>query len=921
MVKSHLKKEGFDIHTEFIKRQQKVYNPIGSTLIATNNEGKLNDDTRVLMGTYTELPKENGGEIRTMTDPFPVQGQPDGLAAIIKKCEAKKTVDCSAFDDPSFKKDCGVCVDIGVNSNNQNHAGGLVMLEDDRAYGDKQNLGNSNRLPTYRPTIGSCPAGRFASTKEQCLRIKNIMACQRGANFDVPGCSQCYADGSYFPIDSVSRQLNGNLTLQGTGNLVIVESGQQPKNIVFSGIGQIETYNLRSLEGSNITFTMKPLVDGGDPPTLTGIFSGNTPTGKFNIDLRRLIKTDSATGRAPRSVKVITVNQIPATTMTTGFGLSTMSLNAVIPFTFIEADTLEGDMCNNGPYVTKASSAEFLQSDPCYKKGSGPGSFNTECLQNVWLSNGCTQKGTGYPKNGATSGKLMMNPDGSQASLADIANTVYEMAVMTATGMRNGQKLELEEWSDASEMCTGRKITSPCDTPTKDTGPLSVDCLKYMWNNDGFKKPFGATYQTSSNAHSKAQVGDMNQFCQRSGTMSPTKEDGGDNTVAIAYWQNQGGVERVRGMMSEIHRIANSDAPDSIKKDAILQCYGPRLADRPKMSSAAADKNVMGDWPGRPCPSYINSAISSQWENIGGALVNVSVGADGTIWGVNSGQAIYRKQNIDAGWEWIPGSLVMVSCGGSQQVLGVNINQDMWKWTDATGWRHIPGKATWCSIGSDGDMWCVNAQAFIYRWVNGGWQQMPGRLTQICCANANNIVGGYGYTPYKWNGGGWDRLPGDGDTHRMVISNSGRMMSQTKGFKVKFFDGSNWTTMDNTPGQMYDNGMCDDYIFGVNTAQQIWALRTPACVSGGGGIKVQSASYGANCNPGLQGNRTKLMGSICNNKNACNYSYDFTQTGGDPAGGCPKTLDIDYTCGNDGPSKRFVVPAEAGFNGRVALQC
>ena len=86
------------------------------------------------------------------------------------------------------------------------------------------------------------------------------------------------------------------------------------------------------------------------------------------------------------------------------------------------------------------------------------------------------------------------------------------------------------------------------------------------------------------------------------------------------------------------------------------------------------------------------------------------------------------------------------------------------------------------------------------------------------------------------------------------------------------------------------------------------------------GINIVEASYGKNCNGGLRGNRTSLFQSLANGQQSFNYTYDYTQTGGDPAGGCGKTLEIVYKC-DDGEPKSFTVPPEAGINGQVSLSC
>jgi len=85
-------------------------------------------------------------------------------------------------------------------------------------------------------------------------------------------------------------------------------------------------------------------------------------------------------------------------------------------------------------------------------------------------------------------------------------------------------------------------------------------------------------------------------------------------------------------------------------------------------------------------------------------------------------------------------------------------------------------------------------------------------------------------------------------------------------------------------------------------------------------INIIEASYGKNCNASLKGNRTPLFKGLADGKSSLEYTYNYTRTGGDPAGGCGKTLDIVYTCGSGG-EKTFRAPAEAGLDSRVVLKC
>jgi hypothetical protein len=86
-------------------------------------------------------------------------------------------------------------------------------------------------------------------------------------------------------------------------------------------------------------------------------------------------------------------------------------------------------------------------------------------------------------------------------------------------------------------------------------------------------------------------------------------------------------------------------------------------------------------------------------------------------------------------------------------------------------------------------------------------------------------------------------------------------------------------------------------------------------------MTIIDATYGGNCANGdsLKGNRTELFKELANGRSSLKYSYDFVTTGGDPSGGCPKTLEINYRCGED--KRRLTVNAEAGYNGNVDMGC
>lgn len=567
-------------HNQFVNRQQRNYNQVGLALLAGQSVGNLGTDTRPVLGTVVDRVLPSGNVRPQMTNDYPLNDDKEGLFGIIKKCEVVNTEDCNKFDDPNFAKDCGVCLDIGKDSNMKPKTGGLVVLERDRAYARKHKK-RGNRLPEYAPTIGSCPANRLATTKAECLRIKKEKDCQNRKDYNLPECSQCFADGTYFPVTSDSITTK-ELYIGGVGTATVTYGGTTETMDLNSTPTALE---IDVKEGETFSVRIDPR-SWNERVRFYGYLQGTTQRGSFTIDLRRLVRVDSETGARVRTAGAINQFAIPLAIMSPGPGKRRMNLSIYVAMSFVDTDTIQGDMCPDGPFVTTRASAEFLDSDPCYKKGTGPGSYTMECLQETFIGNGCTESGRNFPNDGSRMSTLLFDERGAARTIGDIANMIYEKAVETATGMTvTAQKMEIEDWSASSVFCTGRAITSPCDTPDQDQGPLRPECLDHLWQNMGDGKQLGATFLIGNPARSLFRKTDRSQFCQREGTLAPIGIDGVPNPTAMAYWKGiLGGVEPVKRRMREIHDLANGNHSDAVKAQAVMQCYGQQLADRPRVA-------------------------------------------------------------------------------------------------------------------------------------------------------------------------------------------------------------------------------------------------------------------------------------------------------------------------------------------------
>ena len=87
-----------------------------------------------------------------------------------------------------------------------------------------------------------------------------------------------------------------------------------------------------------------------------------------------------------------------------------------------------------------------------------------------------------------------------------------------------------------------------------------------------------------------------------------------------------------------------------------------------------------------------------------------------------------------------------------------------------------------------------------------------------------------------------------------------------------------------------------------------------------GGIKIESASYGANCGV-AKGNVTAHIAKQCDGKSRCRYVVNHKIIG-DPAYGCAKTYTVRYRCGNNPRVFDRSLSAEAGWGDKaVLLEC
>jgi hypothetical protein len=567
-------------HTAFVEKSQKKFNPIANLTnpldlpFTTSQERSVQQalvPAKVSRGSEVQITPGNPTRFNIMSE------TESNTINAIRSCEKVREINCDAFDDPNFAYTCGICHEGGKDSGGNPTFGGLYVSEENKLNAEESAKNMGSRRVNYNPSVGSCATGRFTVTKEQCNRMKKQLECEKKQNFEIEGCSQCYQNEKFVYIDPNVIKSVPTMVFVGSGTLRLTKIGGETKIMELTDTPQ--KYEIPDFkEGDVVQLQIVP-----ETGSIAGFLTGQTASGVFSIDIIRLIQTDSVSGQRPRMAGFMTINGESYTVIRPGRGKTSMNLSLQNVFTFIDIGEPEATSCSASPYITNSSSAEYLNSGPCFKKGSGPGKYSLECLQNTFVNAGCDANGSAYPSN-AEKAQALMYQSGNSINIAQIADNVNKVSMQAYSGTANGNKLTIPQWNESSVWCLGKPINSPCDGDDKGNGPLSADCLFYLWQNKGAEdKNPGSVGPTYTNRMATTSLDENRpRFCTGAGTMSPVNLQGQYNQGAIAEANKKGGVERVKQFYNEIHYKANDNSlSDEARKAAIQQCYGVDLLPPP----------------------------------------------------------------------------------------------------------------------------------------------------------------------------------------------------------------------------------------------------------------------------------------------------------------------------------------------------
>lgn len=561
-----------------VEEGQRKFNDFMSLVNIANPQLNLSPNSTIAVTQATVTPTYSGGlpgefQQTGTTKPYQIpETQPESIRIAQEVCERVKTTDCNAFDDPSFAMNCGISIDTeGRNSKGEPHMGGLYLSGVDRDVQtqDARAMGISDKKIRYRPTLGSAKKRLFSHNKESCIGLREQYICQHQKVLGSGNCTQCYTSSEFNRIDPQTPRIYPSLhILTNASSLTVSVVGGTSRRPQVTKDVPIVLNDMQIKEGEQFTIS----VTGNSADLyICGYMSGQTTAGDFVLDISRLIQLDSVTQQRPRLMGTRSVNDKTCTIMRPGIGKDTMNLSVAMPFTFLTVNEEDALSCSNGPFITQPGSATMLESDPCFKKGSGPGTYGLPCLQQMFVSMGGTTAGEGYPSSTEKARAILYDIAGKPRELAQIGQYLYEMNVRAATGRDlSGRQLTIPEWNTASMFCTGVPIISPCDMAIRGTGPITDECLTYLYRNEGANTSVGATYSLGSQYASS-----NGQYCLPEGRLNPA------NSSAATLARAKGTVQGVKELYNNAHKTANNNAlTNEQREEAIRDCYGDALRSR-----------------------------------------------------------------------------------------------------------------------------------------------------------------------------------------------------------------------------------------------------------------------------------------------------------------------------------------------------
>ena len=295
----------------------------------------------------------------------------------------------------------------------------------------------------------------------------------------------------------------------------------------------------------------------------------------------------------------------------------------------------------------------------------------------------------------------------------------------------------------------------------------------------------------------------------------------------------------------------NFCSPVSLAPNSVWNAYVPtaamRSGDFSGFTGVLIDPTTGQQFIGNVIPaSELGNVFAwpvTSWQQVPGSLSQISVGSDGTVWGLSSAGQPYMFNPQTQTWLQAPGLLTQIAVGSSGVVWGLNAAGQIYRYDPSSQtWDQIPGILSQIAVGSDGDVWGINSagQVFHFNAATQTWVQAPGALAQIAVGYDGAVWGiNASQQVYRFNPGtqNWQQVAGL--LKQVAVGGDGDAWGINSAGQAFHF---------NTLSQQWQNTFASLKQIAVGSASNVWGLD-----SAGGGLEFQRAGASVESSSGTTG--------------------------------------------------------------------
>ncbi len=587
-------------------------NPVASIGISESQATSLRNMATVALNSGTPLPQADGTvKIAPPLNPnTPRLDTTNDYLGRVKFCK-ENGKGSNPFSNPAFAADCGMCLTSGKLVTGETFTtptGVLVYKADkDRFLNQQKNNGYSFPHPIPSLDAATCQGATGAASDAPVLAITesdykkfvNREICVKKHKLG-ESCAVCLNNNKFTWVDMAGGFMERDIVFYGNGNLTVkIDGSVLAGPLPLSGTkGQQVPLGNQLPEGAVLTLVVeqdKPL----STPVLAGALRSKLPNNTpYILDISRFIEKDLTTGSTPRKRQPQKINELNMmlASMSSTFKIPatfdpekklSMTLQGPLPLTFVDTDQVATYDCGTSPLAMLEDTADIMTTDPCLKKGQGPGNWSRECLQKTMLE--------GF-ENCNTSGGLYRDPENNIPAswkTMSLENIKKELGKLRASKLNKDVKF--------TQLCTGEDVSTPCDAfLANPTAVPNQQCLVYLYENRGQTNPRIGTSYAGASTQRASKEGNRMIFCTRKGKAHPNNDNGAALQKAAVGYKGKQGIEGVKEYLRDLYMKAtaltdvNLSEKDGGRKESYEACINLPIAP-PKPQTQAITTNVINN--------------------------------------------------------------------------------------------------------------------------------------------------------------------------------------------------------------------------------------------------------------------------------------------------------------------------------------